>query len=116
MCTTTCPCEGEDNSTQQKVWKLVPETEYNKYGRTKNVRDDLLPFQWGSMVASHKTVLECLDKGASVAKGVDDYAVPEVPFTEYKVTWVKDSINYFSNDGLDKIQALDKMLKPEVRE
>ena len=55
------------------------------------------------MVASHKTVLECLDKGSSIAKGVDDYAVPSVPFTEYKVTWVKDSINYFSNDGLDKI-------------
>ena len=55
------------------------------------------------MVASHRNVLECLDKGVSVAKGVDDYAVPSVPFTEYKITWVKDSIIYFSNDGLDKI-------------
>ena len=103
MCTQTCPCEGDENSTQWTLWKNIPEPTYNKFGRTKQERENMTAFQWGSMVASHKTLLECLDKGKSIAKGVDDYAVPSVPFTDYKITWVKGSINYFSNDGLDKI-------------
>lgn len=100
MCTTTCPCEGELNNTGYNNYQ---EETFNKFGRTKTEKEHFKELQFGSMVESHKTVLECLDKGKSIAKGIDDYAVPSVPFTEYKITWVKDSINYLSSDGLDKI-------------
>ena len=38
MCTTTCPCEGDLNST---FYNNITEETFNKYGRTKTDKDDV---------------------------------------------------------------------------
>lgn len=61
-------------------------------------------------------MFECLDKGKSVTKAVDDYSAFTIPFSDYKISAGKSMINFFGDGGFDKIDELSKDLTPEIRE
>lgn len=106
MCTSQCPCEGDEDSIQYKAYMHdTHEDDYNDKGRTKVGSDKIGKEDYSDMVwakkgqKGFKSVMACLDngKGQEIEGGVDAQTVPSV---EYKMDWIANSIAYLDKSNV----------------